>query len=177
VKVRARVRAKFKLRVMFRNVVISFTSSQCRHTSVHTGYTLFRYLSAALGGGQVGSDMRHLACSARAWSAHRSRHGRGMAMVRWSCGSRACGRHGGRAVGESGRNELCYNICPPGAFPCDPWQHKGHVPLYLLRLCTPSVRHRVADVRAQHVLSAAARSRRRDGHALVQQRACTVLHL
>ena len=81
---------------------------------------------------------------------------------------------GGWAVGEK---SICYNICPPGAFPCDPWQHKGHVPLYLLRLCTPSVRHRVADVRAQHILSAAARSRRRDGHALVQQRACTVLHL
>ena len=47
----------------------------------------------------------------------------------------------------------------------------------LLRLCTPSVRHRVANVRAQHVLSAAARSRRRDGHSLVQQRVCTVLHL
>ena len=92
-------------------------------------------------------------------------------------GKQARGRT--RGVGEKS-NMLHTNICPPGAFSllrslAAYNLQEGH--LYSLRLCTPSVRHRVADVRAQHVLSAATRSRRRDGHALVQQRACTVLHL
>ena len=65
---------------------------------------------------------------------------------------------------------LCYDLCR--------WRSLiilHSVLLLGLRLCTPSVRHRVADVRPQHVLPATP-SRRRDGHAFVQERVCAVLH-
>ena len=76
-------------------------------------------------------------------------------------GKQARGRT--RGVGEKS-NMLHTNICPPGAFSllrslAAYNLQEGH--LYSLRLCTPSVRHRVADVRVAYRAPPAPAARRR----------------